>query len=150
MALSRKKWNTIIIIASAMMIAVLSFINQKTEHMPTDVMPLFDSNLPLKQLQISNQWFASSQQKSQCSNDVLNCQNWVDAWQNITVSAIQTEPVHRSIPIKITLVIGNIDQPQVWLLFVDEGLLQSPGFNWYVIPPSMRADLIPIVNVQSD
>ncbi|MGZ9899833.1 hypothetical protein [Shewanella gaetbuli] len=150
MALSRKKWNTIIIIASAMMIAVLSFINQKTEHMPTDVMPLFDSNLPLKQLQISNQWFASSQHNWQCSNDVLNCQNWVDAWQNITVSAIQTEPVHRSIPIKITLVIGNIDQPQVWLLFVDEGLLQSPGFNWYVIPPSMRADLIPIVNVQSD
>ncbi|WP_434927780.1 hypothetical protein [Shewanella sp. HL-SH2] len=149
MALSRKKWNTIIILVTAMMIAVLSFINSKTEQVPTDAMPLFDSTLPLKQLHINNQWLADSNGQWQCSDDVLNCLQWTEAWQNIAVSALQIEPIHTSEPIKITFAIANIDEPQVWLLFTEEGLLQSPGFNWYKIPPSLRADLLPIVNVQS-
>lgn len=149
MALSRKKWNTIIILITAMMIAVLSFINSKTEQVPADAMPLFDSALPLKQLHINSQWLANIQGKWQCSDDVLNCQRWTEAWQSISISALQVEPIHTSEPIKVTFTIANIDEPQVWLLLTDEGLLQSPGFNWYKIPPSLRADLLPIVNVQS-
>lgn len=149
MALSRKKWNTIIILASAMMIAVLTFIDSKTTQLPADAMPLFDSELPLKQLQINAQSFVNNQGLWQCSDNVLNCKQWVAAWKSIAISALKTEPVHTSSAIKIILSIENIDEAQVWLLFAEEGLLQSPSFNWYQIPPSLRTDLLPIVNVQS-
>ena len=89
MALSRKKWNTIIILASAMMIAVLTFLDSKTTQLPADVMPLFDSELPLKQLQINAQSFVNNQGLWQCSDNVLNCKQWVAAWKSIAISALK-------------------------------------------------------------
>ncbi|UJF22349.1 hypothetical protein [Shewanella sp. OMA3-2] len=149
MALSRKKWNTIIILVTAIMITVLSFINSKTEQVPVDAMPLFDSSLPLKQLHINKQWLADSQGQWQCSDGVLNCQKWAAAWQNIAITALQVDPIHTSKPIKVAFAIANIDEPLVWQLFTEEGLLLSPGGNWYKIPPSLRADLLPIIKVKS-
>jgi hypothetical protein len=147
MALSRKKWNYIIIIASVLMISVLSFITSKTSDMPDNALPLFDDALPLKQLQLNSQWLQHKQGQWHCADTVLNCQQWAKAWQDIVISALKDEPIHTSTPIKITFSVEAVDEPQVWLLFADEGLLQSPSFNWYQIPPSLRADLLPVIQL---
>ncbi|QIR15950.1 hypothetical protein [Shewanella aestuarii] len=98
MALSRKKWNYIIIIASVMMISVLSFITNKTSDMPNSALPLFDEALPLKQLQLNSQWLQHKQGNWRCAETVLNCQQWAQAWQNLVISALKDEPVHTSPP----------------------------------------------------
>lgn len=56
MALSRKNWNYIIIGASVFMIAVLSFIDNKTAQVPDTTVALFDPQLPLVQLHLDDIW----------------------------------------------------------------------------------------------
>lgn len=147
MALSRQKWNSIIIIASLMMISVLTLLQNKTEKLPDDVMPLFDPQMPLVQLHTTQAWLSIQNKQNTCSDNVLNCEKWVNAWQQIMISALAYEPPHSSQPITIKMVIEGVDTSQNWLLFHDEGLLQSPGLNWYQVPPSQRKDLLPVLDL---
>lgn len=149
MALSRKKWNYIIMGASVFMIAVLSLINDKTANVPSDTTPLFDQQLPLKQLQLGDYWLALQNDKWQCKLQVLNCQEWAQAWQTIRVSALTTEPSHSNKVQTLTIAIDNMQTAQKWRYFPNEGLLQSSNKNWYQVPPSLRAKLQPILAVPS-
>ena len=47
MALTRKQWNNVIIVACVFMVAVLTFMDNKTNNVPSDAQLLFDDNAPL-------------------------------------------------------------------------------------------------------
>ncbi|NRD72069.1 hypothetical protein HQQ94_02180 [Shewanella sp. VB17] len=148
MALSRKEWNNIIILASVLMIAILTLVSEKTSKTPSDVPPLFDQQSPLAQLQMNELWLNKGSQW-QCHEKILNCQIWAKAWSEIRVSPVpeqQTLPKHNDInqPIKLTILIANNDQPQTWIWYQKQGLLLSPSSNLYLIPPSLRESLTPI------
>ncbi|AZG71350.1 hypothetical protein [Shewanella livingstonensis] len=147
MALSRKNWNYIIIGASVFMIAVLSFINDKTANAPDDAVALFDSQLPLKQLHLDDIWLSLQDGQWQCHAQVLNCQQWAQSWQNISVSPLQKQPEHSLKEQTLTIAINNVHTAQQWRYFPNEGLLQSSNQNWYQVPPSLRANLQPILAV---
>ena len=147
MALSRKKWNYIIMGASLFMIAVLSLINDKAANVPSDTTPLFDQQLPLKQLQLNDHWLSLHNDQWQCQQQVLNCQKWVQAWRTIRVSPLNTTPPHSNKMQTLTITIDNVQNPQVWRYYPREGLLQSSNKNWYQVPPSLRAELQPILAV---
>jgi|TARA_R110002126_G_scaffold33939_8_gene105696 hypothetical protein len=149
MALSRKSWNYIIIGASVFMIAVLSFINDKTASVPADAVALFDSQMPLKQLHLDDIWLSQQDGQWQCHQQVLNCQQWAQSWQNISVSPLKTEPEHSLAEQTLTIAINHVHTAQQWRYFPNEGLLQSSNQNWYQVPPSLRADLQPILAVPS-
>ncbi|MGX9463023.1 hypothetical protein ACWXWU_17560 [Shewanella sp. A14] len=149
MALSRKRWNYIIIGASIFMIGVLSLINDKTANVPNDTVPLFDQQLPLKQLQLDEYWLTKRNQHWQCHQQVLNCQQWAQAWQAIKVSPLSTAPSHGNKEQTLTIAIDNVQTAQMWRYFPNEGLLQSSSQRWYKIPPSLRADLQPILAITS-
>ncbi|WP_137224349.1 hypothetical protein [Shewanella sp. MEBiC00475] len=149
MALSRKKWNYIIMGASLFMIAVLSLINDKTAKVPSDAVPLFDQQLPLKQLQLNDHWLTLHNDQWQCQPQVLNCHKWAQAWQTIKVSPLSTEPSHDNKVQTLTIAINNMQAAQKWRYFPNEGLLQSSNNNWYQVPPSLRAELQPILAVPS-
>lgn len=145
MALSRKNWNYIIIGASVFMISVLSFINDKTANIPDDAVALFDPQLPLMQLHLDNMWLSKKGDHWWCHDRVINCQQWAQAWQNISVSPLATQPEHSSREQTLTIAINNIHTAQQWRYFPEDGLLQSSNLNWYQIPPSLRAGLQPIL-----
>ncbi|MCT8988402.1 hypothetical protein [Shewanella phaeophyticola] len=149
MALSRKNWNYIIIAASVFMISVLSFIDDKTANVPDDVVALFDPQLPLVQLHLDDIWLSKKEDKWWCHEQVLNCQQWAQAWQNINVSPLTVEPEHGSNEQIVTIAISNIHTAQQWRYFPDDGLLRSSNQNWYQVPPSLRAELQPVLNVPS-
>ena len=149
MALSRKNWNYIIIGASLFMIAILSFINQKTANVPDDAVPLFDKQLPLKQLQLDDLWLTQKDDQWQCHQQVLNCQQWAQAWQEINVSPLAAEPSHGDKEQTLIIAIDNMQTAQMWRYFPVEGLLQSSSKHWYQVPPSLRADLQPILAIPS-
>ncbi|MBO1897887.1 hypothetical protein HNW13_019285 [Shewanella sp. BF02_Schw] len=147
MALSRKNWNYIIIGASVFMIAVLSFINDKTANVPDDTVPLFDPQLPLKQLQLDGIWLSQQDGRWQCHSQVLNCQQWALSWQNISVSPLKKQPEHSLKEQALSIAIDNMQTTQLWRYFPNEGLLQSSSQNWYLVPPSLRAGLQPILAI---
>lgn len=149
MALSRKKWNYIIMGASLFMIAVLSLVNDKTANVPNDTAPLFDQQLPLKQLRLNEHWLSLNNDQWQCQQHVLNCQQWAQAWQTINVSPLKTTPSHSEKMQTLTIAIGNVQNAQVWHYYPSEGLLQSSNKNWYQVPPSLRNELQPILAVSS-
>ncbi|MEH6463835.1 MAG: hypothetical protein V7771_07925 [Shewanella psychromarinicola] len=149
MALSRKSWNYIIMGASIFMIAVLSFINDKTANVPNDTVPLFDPQLPLKQLQLDGIWLSQQDGLWQCHSQVLNCQQWAQSWQNISVSPLTDPPEHSLKEQKLSIAIDNMQTAQLWRYFPNEGLLQSSKQNWYQVPPSLRVELQPILAIPS-
>lgn len=151
MALSRKKWNNIIIFSTVLMIAILTLISEKTSEVPSDVPPLFDQQSPLSQLQFSQLWLHKGSQW-QCHEKILNCHIWAKAWSKIRVSPVpaqQALSAHNDTekPIKLTILIANNNQPQAWLWYKKQGLLLSPSSNWYLIPPSLREALTPITKI---
>lgn len=154
MALSRRKWNNIIIIACLMMIGTLTILDNHTNKLPDDALPLFDDSTQLTQLQLENDWLHQGNAGWQCAEQVLNCEQWAKAWENLKVSALTYTPELFSQPRELLLQVRSAAAPssqdtQVWLLFSEQGLLKSPANNWYEIPPSLRNDLQPIISATS-
>ncbi|WP_285163748.1 hypothetical protein [Shewanella goraebulensis] len=149
MALSRKKWNNILIIACVFMVAVLTFIDSKTNQMPEDAHALFDDQNQLTQLQFSGLWLNKSDKKWSCEETVLNCQPLATAWSELVISTINmTEDELKLLPSPLPLSIAINHQPQAqhWQYYPQQGLLRSAAENWYQIPPSLRSDLIPVIS----
>lgn len=149
MALSRKKWNNIIIFTSITMVAILTFLDRETQTLPDDAKPLFDQAAPLYQLQYDNLWLSQGGFSWQCDPSILNCDSWAEAWSHILVSPIEKliapeSPVH-----ELVIQVKDIATPQLWLFYPEQGLLKSPGGNWYQIPPSLRSALVPVINANS-
>lgn len=147
MALSRKKWNNIIIIASIIMISTLTFLDNKTS-IPSDASPLFDNDSPLAQLQLGDLWLHQQNNGHwQCHQQVLNCAQWGEAWSQVKVSAITApEPITDIKSQPLVIKIDNHPQAQTWQYIAEYGLLASPAGNWYEIPPSLRSDLYPVID----
>jgi hypothetical protein len=148
MPLARKQWNNILIAASVFMIAILSFINQKTDEIPGDVTALFDEHNKLAQLQLSGIWIDNNLGDWRCDESVLNCRQWAQAWANVQVAPLDTLPKLTYKPQELLLGIEHMPDPQVWLFYSHEGLLKSPAGNWYQVPPSLRKNLAPILSLE--
>lgn len=151
MALSRKKWNNIIIIAAIVMISVLTFLDEKTAQLPEDASALFDDSAPLAQLQLNGVWLNRTDVTAnwQCDLKVLNCQQWAEAWQQVKISPIATpEAPISATPKKLVIQIQSHPQAQVWQYISEYGLLSSPAGNWYEIPPSLRSALQPVITAE--
>ncbi|BAJ00085.1 hypothetical protein [Shewanella violacea] len=158
MALSRKKWNNIIIIASIMMISILTLLNTKTAKLPDDALPLFDDKSPLVQLQLDDLWLNKGSTDWQCHSDILNCQAWAKAWSGIHLSALDqgidilaviNEDIAKNTAHTLVIQIADKQQPQLWQFYPRQGLLESPAKNWYLIPPSQREALSPIIKAKA-
>ncbi len=149
MALTRKQWNNIIIIACIFMVAVLTFIDSKTSHIPNDAQRLFDDNAPLAQLQLDGIWLHKKASDWECAPKVLNCDEWAKAWQNLKVSPLSAAPEHTESPQELVIQIVDIVQTQLWVYFPTQGNLKSPAGNWYQVPPSLREGLQPILDAKS-
>ncbi len=151
MALSRKKWNNILIIACVFMVAVLTFIDSKTNKMPDDAHVLFDDSNQLTQLQLNGVWLNKSNGIWRCADSVLNCQSLATAWEALMVSPVQmTAGEIQSLPAYVTLsiAINHQQQAQHWQYYPQAGYLQSTSQNWYQIPPSLRSELEPVISSQ--
>lgn len=152
MALSRKKWNNVIIIAALLMITILTLLDDKTSQLPDDAHPLFDDTSPLAQLQVNELWLNKGSSNWQCHPKILNCQLWAKAWSEIQLSPLvdQQELFEHSsadTPKEVIIVIANSEQAQPWSWYEKLGLLKSPANNWYLIPPSQREGLSPIIKI---
>ena len=148
MALTRKQWNNIVIIACIFMVAVLTFIDKKTNNVPSDAQLLFDDNAPLAQLQLDGLWLHKQASKWSCDTKVLNCDEWANAWQTIRVSPLAAAPETTDAPQELVIQIADISDFQLWIYFPKEGALKSPAGNWYLVPPSLRATLQPILDAK--
>ncbi|MGL4613787.1 MAG: hypothetical protein ACRCVV_07805 [Shewanella sp.] len=147
MALSRKQWNNIIIFACLFMVAMLTFMNNQTQNIPSDTKRLFDDNAPLAQLQLNNLWLRKQASAWTCAPEVLNCEEWAHAWQTVQISPLATARAGDN-PLEIIIQIVDIPDPQRWLYFPLEGTLKSPAGHWYQVPPSLRDQLQPILNAK--
>ncbi|WP_025822855.1 hypothetical protein [Shewanella marina] len=150
MALSRRNWNNIIIFCSVAMVATLSFLYEKTDHLPDNSQVLFDAQAPLAQLEQNDWWMAHRDNNWLCSSDIKNCPIWVEAWRNVHVSIVEHPTLPTEPPQHLTITIKDIPHSQHWQYYPDAGLLQSANGAWYLVPPSLRAGLIPetAANVQ--
>ncbi|SUI88254.1 hypothetical protein [Shewanella morhuae] len=148
MALTRKQWNNIVIIACIFMVAVLTFFDKKTNNVPSDAQLLFDDNAPLAQLQLDGLWLHKQASKWSCDTKVLNCDEWANAWQTIRVSPLAAAPETTDAPQELVIQIADISDFQLWIYFPKEGALKSPAGNWYLVPPSLRAKLQPILDAK--
>lgn len=146
MALSRKKWNNIIIIASILMVSVLTVLNEHTGDVPVESQSLFDDSAMLSQLQLGELWLQKRRSGWQCDVRVLNCLGWANAWKEIQVSPLNGIPETVNSPIEVIIQIEGIAAPQLWVFFAEQGLLKSPAGNWYLVPPGLREALQPIIN----
>ncbi|CAM4067606.1 MULTISPECIES: hypothetical protein [Shewanella] len=149
MALTRRKWNNIIIFASIAMVAILTFLDRQRQTIPDDAQPLFDQQAPLAQLQYDDLWLAEQGFGWQCDPQVLNCRQWAEAWGGILVSPIAKPTDLSTQAHELVLQIRDIETPQLWLFYPGEGLLSSPAGNWYQVPPSLRPQLAPILKLDN-
>ncbi|MCF1439050.1 MAG: hypothetical protein LPD71_09980 [Shewanella sp.] len=145
MAMSRRKWNNIIIIACLIMIGTLTILDNRNKKLPDDALPLFSAENRLTQLQWNDHWLNKDQSGWQCSEQVLNCAQWVHAWEALKVSALTQQPELLSAPQELMLQVSSADSTLVWQFYPQQGLLQSPAGNWYEIPPSLRHNLQPVI-----
>ena len=151
MALSRKKWNNILIIACVFMVAVLTFIDSKTNKMPEDAHALFDEQNQLTRLQFNGIWLNQSDSGWICETSVLNCQSLATAWSELVISVvdISTEELNTlPSPLVLSIAINHQSQAQHWQYYPEQGLLQSAAENWYQIPPSLRSKLVPVISAK--
>ncbi|MFQ6372097.1 hypothetical protein [Shewanella sp. YIC-542] len=148
MALSRRQWNNIIIVASVVMVGLLTLLDKHTHDTPKATVPLFDNGAQLQQLQLAGIWMARNGQGAwQCDEKVLNCQQWVNHWLQIRVSPLLEAPPQDAFGKPQELLLQLTDhEAQVWLLFAEHGLLKSAAGNWYQIPPSIRTSLQPLLS----
>lgn len=146
MVLTRKQINNIIILSSAIMISILTLLDKKMSAVPSNAVPLFGIEFPLTQLKFNDHWMHKKPSKWQCHTQVLNCKQWVQAWQNVKISPLETQPKTALIFDNLLLQVEQIPTAQVWQFFSQEGYLKSPANNWYEVPPSLRENLTPIIS----
>ena len=146
MALTIRQRNNVIILISAIMIIALTIMNRFTNRVPDDAHPLFDRSTPLQQLQLGKLWMAKQDDKWLCADKVLNCQDWVSAWENIKISPLTSEPETHELATELVIKIKHRETSQIWSFFPEDGLLKSSNGNWYQVPVSLKSDLIPITN----
>lgn len=154
---TRKKWNNVIIIVSILMISILTFVDNRTKQLPNDAYPLFDAQSPLEQLQLPTYWLVKAADNWRCQQQVLNCQEWAQAWSGVHLSPLspttakeliaQIESAPSNIPTLVTIKIVNQAQIQQWHWYQQTGILVSSADNFYQIPPSQRSALIPIISI---
>ncbi|MGL5667864.1 MAG: hypothetical protein ACRDD9_17230, partial [Shewanella sp.] len=65
------------------------------------------------------------------------------------VSPLSDTPQPTGKPQELVIQIAEIRQSQRWIYFPEDGVLKSPAGNWYLVPPSLRADLQPILDAKS-
>ncbi|MGI2258552.1 hypothetical protein [Shewanella sp. GXUN23E] len=145
MAMSRRKWNNIIIIACLIMIGTLTMLDNRTSKLPDDALPLFGAENRLTQLQLNDHWLNRSEAGWQCDAQVLNCEQWASTWEALKVSALSAQPELFSAPQELILQVSGADTGLAWQLYPEQGLLRSPAGNWYEIPPSLRHNLQPVI-----
>ncbi|WP_299489786.1 hypothetical protein [uncultured Shewanella sp.] len=147
MGFSRKKWNNIIIIASLIMISVLSILYDKTQHLPLESTspstPLFDDNLTLVQLTIGSFSMKKSPQGWHCSSNVKNCQHWAETWANLHMTSISTPAELPETAQQIIFYVNDFSTPQIWQLFSKTQILKSPHNNWYHVSIRPNEHLLP-------
>ncbi|WP_394202756.1 hypothetical protein [Shewanella waksmanii] len=143
---SKRKWNNIIIIASIIMVSVLTLLDRKTAKLPDNAVALFDKSAPLTQLQFDDYWLDGGGFRWQCDERVLNCQQWAEAWKQVMISPQGFPPAVESTPHQLQIQVDDIKEPQSWWFYAAEGYLKSPAGNWYLIPPSLRQPLSPIIS----
>ncbi|WOT05341.1 hypothetical protein [Shewanella youngdeokensis] len=143
MAISRKKWNSIIIIASILMICVLTVLETQRRSKQVTTQALFDLSAPLSELQLGEHWLQKRQSGWQCSEQVVNCLEWARAWEQVRMTAVTQKPETVGKAKELIIQIADIDTQLQWVLFDSQGLLKSPTGNWYQIPANLRAALIP-------
>ncbi len=151
MALTRKQWNNIIILASILMVSVLTLLDKRMNSVP-DTHELFDSNTELQQLQLGGIWLAQAANGQwQCDPKVLNCADWSQAWLSIRVSPLASKPelTQDERPRELLLKVSGAAEPQLWLFYPHQGLLKSAAGNWYLIPPSLRSGVVPLLSVST-
>jgi hypothetical protein len=148
MALNRKQWNNILIAACVFMVATLTLLQNKTDNMPAQTLPLFDEAAPLRQLQLDGIWLQKSATDWRCDEAVLNCTQWAQAWDSVRISQLDTHPTPTETPMELVILVRDLAASQVWLYFPSQGMLKSSGGNWYQIPPSLRATLLPVLDAQ--
>ncbi|MCL1124386.1 hypothetical protein [Shewanella surugensis] len=152
MGFSRKKWNNIIIIASLVMVSVLSLIDDDSSKQsgpqPSSAQTLFDDAMPLVGLKLGTIKFEKVQTQWHCSPSVFNCQEWAETWKKLSIISLKKAPKITATPQQVTLYIDGFSTPQVWLLLSKEGLLKSPKGNWYKIPAQSHAHLLPQLDQQ--
>ncbi|MBT1446132.1 hypothetical protein KJI95_16670 [Shewanella sp. JM162201] len=141
MALKRRTWNNIIIIACILMVSVLTLLDKQMNGMPDDAAPLFDDTTPLTSLQLDGLSLERTDGRFVCDEGISNCDAWGKAWLGLKVSPLSEAPLATSDPRELVIRIGE-REPQAWLLF-DEGILKSPQGRWYLVPPSLRAAIEP-------
>ena len=130
------------------MISVLTVV-EDNRHQPTmQTQALFDQSAPLSQLQLGNYWLQKRQSGWQCSEEVLNCLEWANAWNEVHISALAEQPETAGEPAELVIQIADIESAQVWVLFSSQGLLKSPAGNWDLIPASLREQLTPIIRAK--
>ncbi len=141
MAIKRRTWNNIIIIACIGMVSVLTLLDRQMNSLPDDAVPLFDDATPLTGLQLDGLALERKGGVFACDKDVSNCEDWGKAWLEVKVSPMSKTPEQPKNPKELVIRIGILE-PQVWLMF-DDGILKSPQGHWYLVPPSLRLALEP-------
>lgn len=140
-----------------MMISILTLLKNKTATLPDDALPLFDNNSSLVQLQLDTLWLNKGSKAWQCHPDILNCQSWAKAWSEIHLSALGQDiniltaiedDIDKHSAQRVVIQIADKQQPQLWQFYPKQGLLESPAKNWYLIPPSQREALSPIIKAK--
>ena len=147
MSLNRRKINNFIIFLCLLMISVLMLLEKYRKAAPEEANPLFSNEFPLVQLELMDHWMHKGKNQWICSEKILNCHQWVQAWQEIQISALNFEPELSSKPQVLSMEINNIPTTQTWFYFDKEGLLKSPTQHWYQVPPRLREGLIPIISI---
>ncbi|MBV7316046.1 hypothetical protein [Shewanella sp. NIFS-20-20] len=128
------------------MIASLILIHDKMNPPAPETQAFFDTQSPLQQLQLEQEWLAIDNQVITCSETVTNCQQWANAWQMLALSPLLAAPAISSSPLELLIQAGNLSEMQLWLYFPQQKLLKSPANNWFAIPPSLNAALTPMTN----
>ncbi|WP_133405360.1 hypothetical protein [Parashewanella tropica] len=143
MALTRKQWNNIIILASAAMIGTLTLLHNKTEKVPEGALPLFDQHTALQQLQLGDYTLIHEDNHWRCMPSFDQCQTWRQAWHQLRISPIASPTLSDDQHERLTIIVKQSPQPLQWRYYIADGLLQSASGQWYKIPPSLQHSLLP-------
>ncbi len=148
MALTIRQRNNVIILISAVMIIALTIMNRFINRAPDGAHPLFDRTTQLEQLQLGKLWMARQNKKWVCDDMVLNCREWVSAWEDIKISPLTSAPGTHEPAQELVIKIKHRDASQIWSFFPEDGLLKTSNDNWYQVPAKLKSGLIPITHAR--
>ncbi|RLV59015.1 hypothetical protein D5018_14395 [Parashewanella curva] len=143
MALTRKQWNNIIILASAAMIGTLTVLHNKTANIPDDAIPLFDQQATIKQISVDGYTLTKNKNNWDCQPKLEQCQLWQQAWHQLKISPIAQPSLSDDKFKHLEITVQQSPQPMSWQFYTQDGFLKSASGNWYKIPPSLQNNLLP-------